>query len=167
MDLMQKAIRDGRLKFGDRLKSQMRIDSDALQVADAHLTEPSFVNMVKVSVDYAEKAIMVEATEGFNQGVTEGFNQGITGGFNKGTTEGFIQGVTKGSNKGITEGFIQIITTNETIEGFIQINNITEATEGLRIKLRDLDINEDANLAINMVEVTQETAMEVYEQSLR
>lgn len=59
-----------------------------------------------------------------------------------------------------------MITTNETTEGLIQINNITEVIEGLRVKLQDLDITEGAILAINMVEVTQETAMEVDEQSL-
>lgn len=41
-DLVQKVIRDGRLKFRDKSKSQMRIDSNPLQMEDAHLTEPSF-----------------------------------------------------------------------------------------------------------------------------
>lgn len=96
---MQKAIKDGRLKFGDKSKSQMRIDSDALQVADAHLTEPSFVYMVEVSEGYAKKDVMVKATEGFNQGVTEGFD--------KGTTKRFIQGVTEGLNKGIIDVLVK------------------------------------------------------------
>ncbi|XP_050897134.1 uncharacterized protein LOC127103950 [Lathyrus oleraceus] len=95
----------------DRSKSQMRINSDPLRVAGAHLAEPSFVNMVEVSADCAKKAIMVEVIKGLNQGVTEGFN--------KGTTEGFFQGVIEGFNKGITEGSSQMITTNETTEGFI------------------------------------------------
>lgn len=143
---MQKVIIDGRLKFGDRSKSQMRTDSDPLQVADTHLTKPSFVNMMDVSANYAKKAVMVEAAEGFNQGATEGLK--------KGTIKGFNQGVTKGFDKGITEDSSQMIIKNEIAEGFIQINNITEATEGLKIKLQDLDITEDAKLAINMVEVT-------------
>lgn len=75
---MQKAIRDGRLKFGEKSKSQMRIDSDPLQVANTHLTEPSFVHMMEVSEGCAKKVVMVEATEGFNQGVTKGFDKGTT-----------------------------------------------------------------------------------------
>lgn len=89
-------------------------------MADTHFAKPSFINMVEVHADCAKKAVMVEVTEGLNQGITEGFN--------KGTTEGFIQGVTEGFNKEITKDYSQIITTNETIEGFIQVNNISEAT---------------------------------------
>lgn len=66
MDLVQKAIRDGRLKFGDKSKSQIRIDSYPLLVADTHLTEPSFVYMVEVYEGCAKKDVMVEATKGFN-----------------------------------------------------------------------------------------------------
>ncbi|XP_050895649.1 uncharacterized protein LOC127102312 [Lathyrus oleraceus] len=35
-DLVQNTIKDGRLKFGDKTKSQMKIDSDPLQVVNAH-----------------------------------------------------------------------------------------------------------------------------------
>ena len=78
------------------------------------------------------------------------------------TTKGFDKDVTEDLNQETAEGF----TTNETTELFVHINNIIEATEGLRIKLQDLDITKGANLAVNMVEVTQETAMEVGEQRL-
>lgn len=42
---MQSAIRDEMLKFRDKSKSPMRIDSDPLQITDAHHTEPSMINM--------------------------------------------------------------------------------------------------------------------------
>ncbi|XP_050889464.1 uncharacterized protein LOC127094713 [Lathyrus oleraceus] len=45
-DLVQKTIKDGWLKFKDRVKSQMIIDLDPLLEVEAHLDEPSFVNMV-------------------------------------------------------------------------------------------------------------------------
>lgn len=42
------------------------------------------------------------------------------------------------------------------------------ATEGLRVKLQELDIAKDANMGVNMVELTQKTvATEVGEESLR
>lgn len=41
-------------------------------------------------------------------------------------------------------------------------------TEGIRVKLQESDIAEDANMGVNMVELTQKTAaMEVDEESLR
>lgn len=64
-DLVQSAIRDGRLQFGDKWKAPMRIDVDPLQVVDAHYTEPSTVNMVEVSEDSGEKADMVEFSNDF------------------------------------------------------------------------------------------------------
>ncbi|XP_050914973.1 uncharacterized protein LOC127129912 [Lathyrus oleraceus] len=45
-DLVQNAIQEWRLKFGDKTRSQMKIDSDPLQVDDAHYTEPEEVNLV-------------------------------------------------------------------------------------------------------------------------
>lgn len=55
----------GRLKFGDKTKSQMNIDSDPLQVADAHYLEPFVVNMVEVFEVHDRNAMMFETTEGF------------------------------------------------------------------------------------------------------
>ncbi|XP_050909426.1 uncharacterized protein LOC127123231 [Lathyrus oleraceus] len=46
-DLVQNAIQEGRLKFGDKTRSQMKIDFDPLQVVDAHYTEPEEVNLVE------------------------------------------------------------------------------------------------------------------------
>lgn len=53
-------IKDGRLKFGDKTKFQMKIDSDPLQVADAHYIEFAMVNMVEVSEGHHKNAIMIE-----------------------------------------------------------------------------------------------------------
>ncbi|XP_050874989.1 uncharacterized protein LOC127078591 [Lathyrus oleraceus] len=60
-DLIQNAIQEGRLKFGDKPRSQMNIDSNPLQMADAHYTEPEEVNMVKVTDDFD----MTKVTEDF------------------------------------------------------------------------------------------------------
>lgn len=68
-------------------------------MADAHFSKSSFMNMVEVSANCFKKDEMVEAIEGFNQGVTRGFN--------KGTTEGSIQEVIGGFNKGTTKGSIK------------------------------------------------------------
>lgn len=64
---MHNAIKDGRLKFGDKIKSQMKIDLDPLKVADDHYTEPSIVNMFKASEGHDKSATVTETTEGFNQ----------------------------------------------------------------------------------------------------
>ncbi|XP_050909154.1 uncharacterized protein LOC127122925 [Lathyrus oleraceus] len=51
-DLVQNAIQEGRLKFGDKTQSQMKIDSDPLQVAEAHYTELEEVNLIEVADDF-------------------------------------------------------------------------------------------------------------------
>ncbi|XP_050891463.1 uncharacterized protein LOC127096981 [Lathyrus oleraceus] len=65
LDLVQSAIRDGRLQFGDKSKAPMRIDVDPLQIVDSHYTEPSMVNMVEISEDSGKKADMVEVFDDF------------------------------------------------------------------------------------------------------
>ncbi|XP_050897364.1 uncharacterized protein LOC127104207 [Lathyrus oleraceus] len=47
-DLIQNAIRDGRLKFADKGKNQMKIDIDPLNVAETNYAEPVEINMVDV-----------------------------------------------------------------------------------------------------------------------
>ncbi|XP_050890388.1 uncharacterized protein LOC127095791 [Lathyrus oleraceus] len=71
-DLVQSAIRDERLKFGDKSKALMRIDVDPLQTADGHYTESSMVNMVGVSEYSGEKADMVNVADDFKQETTKG-----------------------------------------------------------------------------------------------
>ncbi|CAJ2646962.1 unnamed protein product [Trifolium pratense] len=39
-DLFQKALKEGRLKFGEKSKQQMKIDEDPLQISDASYVEP-------------------------------------------------------------------------------------------------------------------------------
>ncbi|XP_050919809.1 uncharacterized protein LOC127137385 [Lathyrus oleraceus] len=90
-DLVQSDIRDERLKFRDKAKSPMRIDSGPLHIADAHYTEPSMVNMVEIYEGFGRNAEMIEVVDGFNHGVAEGFTNE--------TIEGFVQQVTKGFNK--------------------------------------------------------------------
>ncbi|XP_050875522.1 uncharacterized protein LOC127079146 [Lathyrus oleraceus] len=60
-DLVLNAIQEGRLKFGDKPRSQMKIDSDPLQIAEAHYTEPEEVNFIEVADDLC----MTEVTEDF------------------------------------------------------------------------------------------------------
>ncbi|XP_058769021.1 uncharacterized protein LOC131642871 [Vicia villosa] len=50
-DLIQNAIRDGRLKFVDKGKNNMKVDADPLNVADTNHVEPVDINMVDVSED--------------------------------------------------------------------------------------------------------------------
>ena len=54
-DLVQGAIKEGRLKFAD--KPPMKINANPLQ-ADAHYAEPSGINMVKVSEDFVNKPVL-------------------------------------------------------------------------------------------------------------
>lgn len=89
---MQTSIKDRRLNFGDKGKSQMKIDSDPLQVADAHYAKPADVNMIEVDEVLHYKGPMIETSEGFKQGIeinkaTEGLRVrlqkiGITNGLN-------------------------------------------------------------------------------------
>src|ERR1044072_1754491 len=56
--LVQEAIKEGRLKFGDKGKPQMKIDSDPLQVEEANLVEP-----VEALVFEINNMNLVETTE--------------------------------------------------------------------------------------------------------
>jgi hypothetical protein len=48
MDLVQKTLNDGKLKFGDKTKPPMQIDEDPLQVLDASYVELVDCMMVDV-----------------------------------------------------------------------------------------------------------------------
>lgn len=65
----------------------MRINVDPLQVAEAHYVEPSSINMVTVTKDYAREVVMVEA-EGFTKGITKDSTQMLT---TTKTTDNFVQ----------------------------------------------------------------------------
>jgi hypothetical protein len=68
-DLVQNAIRDGRLKFGDKPKQQMKIDSNPMQAVEAHYAEPSVINMVEAKVAPDGNSEMVEAPGSFDANV--------------------------------------------------------------------------------------------------
>ncbi|XP_050915883.1 uncharacterized protein LOC127130976 [Lathyrus oleraceus] len=55
-DLIQNAIRDGRLKFADKGKNQMKVDTDPLNVVETNYVEPVEFNMVDVREVKAVKA---------------------------------------------------------------------------------------------------------------
>src|SRR3954462_9624040 len=80
-DLIQNAIKDGRLKFADKTKSHMRVDTNPLNIADASLCEPWDINMVEVSeVEFAEPEMMSkrkQATESLNDDAV--FNTDVGG----------------------------------------------------------------------------------------
>ena len=59
-DLIQNAIKDGRLKFGEKAKSQMKIDTDPLNVAETNYAEPLYINMVEMSVADSGEQMNVE-----------------------------------------------------------------------------------------------------------
>lgn len=59
MDLVHKALNEGRLQFGVKPKSVMKVNSSLMQIEDAHYVEPLEILMVKV-------------TEGFNMEVDKG-----------------------------------------------------------------------------------------------
>ncbi|MCI79127.1 myb-related transcription factor, partial [Trifolium medium] len=46
-DLVKKALNEGRLKFDEKSKPQMTVDSDPLQVAEASYAEPFNCLMVE------------------------------------------------------------------------------------------------------------------------
>lgn len=47
-DLVQKALNDGRLQFGEKPKSSMKVDSDPIQMDEAYYAEPIGTLMVEV-----------------------------------------------------------------------------------------------------------------------
>lgn len=56
---MQKALKEGIIQFGEKLKTSMKMDSDPMQTEGAHYNEHVEI-------------LMVEATEGFNMEVDKG-----------------------------------------------------------------------------------------------
>ncbi|XP_058775659.1 uncharacterized protein LOC131649932 [Vicia villosa] len=54
-DLVQKALKEGRLQFGEKPKSSMQVDTDPLQVEEAHYTELADVMMVDTTDGFGER----------------------------------------------------------------------------------------------------------------
>ena len=84
-DLVQGAIKDGRLKFAD--KPPMKIDAKPLQ-EDAHYAEPSCINMVEVLEDFINKPIFGSFTEDISRNVIKEVQRKAPESLNKGSTEG-------------------------------------------------------------------------------
>jgi len=57
-DLVQRALNEGRLKFGDKTKPQKQVDVDPLNVVDTMYTKVGSCNMVEVIVDAVNKDII-------------------------------------------------------------------------------------------------------------
>jgi len=54
MDLVQRGLNDGRLRFGDKAKPQMQVDGDSLKDIDAMYTEVASCNVVEAIADAVE-----------------------------------------------------------------------------------------------------------------
>ncbi|XP_050916265.1 uncharacterized protein LOC127131380 [Lathyrus oleraceus] len=121
IDLVQNAIQEGRLKFGDKPRSQMKIDSNPLQMADAHYTEPDKVNMVEVTEGFVNKVVMVRVFENLDQEFLKNFVQEAAESFTSETTDGFDTRVREDSNL--------MIVTKETDDSFKQIDKSTEVLQ--------------------------------------
>ncbi|KAI5388209.1 hypothetical protein KIW84_074052 [Lathyrus oleraceus] len=158
-DLVQNAIQEGRLKFGDKTRSQMKIDSDPLQIAEAHYTEPEEVNFIEVANDFC----MTEVTKDFVNGpimvrVHEYLEQAPLGDFvQRGTKDVDKENVEALDVEGVGNSKLVIIT-KETTDNFIQLD---KATDGLQKQFQRLDIIEDIHMEVNMVELSREVSMEV------
>src|SRR4051812_40301704 len=121
-DLIQNALNDGRLKFADKTKIQMRVDTNPLNIADASFCEVEDINMVEASeVEVAETKSMFNGKQ-----ATEGLNSDIT----------FNTDVEEPSEAKIIEA-----SKEES----------SEATEDLRMKLQKIQISEVPPVAVNMV----------------
>src|SRR4051812_34397704 len=121
-DLIQNAIKDGRLKFADKTKCHMKVDTNPLNIADTNLCEPCDINMVEVSeVEFAEPEIMSkgkQATESLNDDAV--FNTDVEGSLDPEMTDNLEE-------------------------------KTSEATEDLRVKLQQIQISEAPPAVVNMV----------------
>ena len=116
-DLVQSAIQDGRLKFGVKSKTQMKIDSDPLQIVDAHYAEPTgfdgTVNMVEVTENFANEAVMVKVTEDLDHKFVKSFERKVADVNNQGF------GITGDIYDGAIEGSSLLMVTKETADSFV------------------------------------------------
>lgn len=140
----------------------MKIDFDPLQVADAHYTEPEEVNLVKVTddfdmnevtEDFVNRPVMAKVSEYLEQESLNDFIQKAVGDTTNKNADV--------SDAGEVEGSKLMIITKETADGSVQID---KAIEGLQLQFQKLDITEDVNREVNMVEISQESSMEVDEE---
>jgi len=62
-DLVQKALNEGRLKFGDKSKPQMQVDVDPLKAVDEMYTEVAHYYVVEDIIDDVEKLSVEEKVD--------------------------------------------------------------------------------------------------------
>lgn len=125
----ENAIKEGKLKFGEKLKPHMSIDVEPLQVVEAHYAKPSSINMVEVTRDYTREVVMVEA-EGFAKGITEDSTQMLT------TTE-------------TIDGFVHVDNMTKTIEGLaVKLHNLG-ITADAGVKVNMVKVSEEIGLEVD------------------
>jgi len=61
--LVQKALNEGRLKFGDKSKPQMQVDVDPLKAVDEMYTEVAHYYVVEDIIDDVEKLSVEEKVD--------------------------------------------------------------------------------------------------------
>lgn len=118
-DLIQKAITKGRLKFGDKLEVQIKIDVDPLQVVEANYVEPFDINMVEVIEDFDQNTLVIVNVA-------------------HGTTRGSIQ-VRRTCL--VTEGFIQEDEITKATEGLMEKMNDLGITEDTKVDINMVEIS--------------------------
>lgn len=119
-DLVQNAIEEGILKFGDKTRSQMKIDFDPLQVVEAHYTEPEEVNLIEVvddfnmtevTEDFINGHVMARVHEYFEQTPLDDFAQKAAGDVNNKNDEA--------SNAEDVKSYKLMMITKETADDFV------------------------------------------------
>jgi hypothetical protein len=59
---VQKALDEGRLKFGDKTKQPMQVDADPLKKADSMYTNVIAINMVDISEEFENEPPLLAPT---------------------------------------------------------------------------------------------------------
>ncbi|XP_050914987.1 uncharacterized protein LOC127129929 [Lathyrus oleraceus] len=131
-DLIQNAIKDGRLKFADRGRNQMKVDADPLNIADTHYAEPVEINMIDMVEMEALKETGAEGYVLVGKQATDGLNNEVPFGIS-------------------VEGEQVADVEPKATEGLN--GKATEAIEGLRKKFEVISIADGANLGVNMVDL--------------
>src|ERR1051325_10487580 len=134
-DLIQNAIKDGRLKFSDKGKNPMKVDTDPLLMAETNYAEPLEINMIEVVENKVQTNLEFEEEGSF---------------------------VLVKNKKEITDNLPKVLEAKllkeavQATEGQgIVDKNLTEATEGLRRKFEKVRITDDQMLGVNMVDFEQ------------
>ena len=108
-DLIQNAIKEWRLKFGEKTKGQMKVDIDPLHIAKINYVEPAYIHMLEVDG--------FDINQHPEDKITEDFVSNIE---TKEATEGFANTLNT-----VTEDFVASIKVQKTIEGLA--NQISKA----------------------------------------